>query len=156
VLTVFDIFQFNAIPILFQIGKDPDVRVEQLFVIGNVMPVKIAKKWKKSMPYNFQHRYFFISKWICECTGTINPWDYLVHDLPICSRVRRCEDSMIMNFSLRPNNFWQIQIDINLLTFTWSWTHILIPILFPFLSTGYWAVFVRFLQGSDELGLYYI
>ncbi|XP_064646579.1 acyl-CoA 6-desaturase-like [Lineus longissimus] len=50
-------FQHHAKPNV--IGLDPDVRVEQLFVIGDVMPIKVAKESKKSMPYNFQHRYFF-------------------------------------------------------------------------------------------------
>ncbi|XP_025080864.1 fatty acid desaturase 2-like isoform X1 [Pomacea canaliculata] len=51
-------YQHHAKPNV--IDKDPDVRVEALFVIGKQMPVKIAKSKKKSMPYNWQHHYFFI------------------------------------------------------------------------------------------------
>ncbi|XP_038071960.1 acyl-CoA 6-desaturase-like isoform X2 [Patiria miniata] len=44
--------------------KDPDVRLEALFVVGENMPKKMAEKnaakGKSSMPYNYQHRYFFI------------------------------------------------------------------------------------------------
>lgn len=42
------------------ISKDPDVRLEAVFVLGKTMPKKIAKEKKSSMPYNWQHRYFFI------------------------------------------------------------------------------------------------
>ncbi|KAL5005717.1 hypothetical protein ScPMuIL_016875 [Solemya velum] len=42
------------------IDKDPDVRVDKLFVVGKTMPVEVAKRRKKSMPFNWQHRYFFI------------------------------------------------------------------------------------------------
>lgn len=41
------------------INKDPDVRLEQMFVLGEEMPKRIAKEKKKSLPYNWQHRYFF-------------------------------------------------------------------------------------------------
>ena len=42
--------------------KDPDVRLEALFVVGKTMPVEVAKKKKESMPYNWQSFYFFLSK----------------------------------------------------------------------------------------------
>jgi len=43
------------------IGKDPDVRVDQLFVLGEVIPVETAKtQVKVTMPYNSQHMYFFV------------------------------------------------------------------------------------------------
>ncbi|XP_067929680.1 acyl-CoA 6-desaturase-like [Watersipora subatra] len=52
-------YQHHAKPNV--IGKDPDVRVEALFVVGNVMPVETAKSQEKvTMPYNWQHRYFLI------------------------------------------------------------------------------------------------
>nr|ARR97144.1 delta-5 fatty acid desaturase 2 protein [Haliotis discus discus] len=51
-------YQHHAKPNVM--NKDPDVRVEELFVVGKVMPVQIAKERKKSMPYNWQHRYFFL------------------------------------------------------------------------------------------------
>ncbi|XP_071941534.1 acyl-CoA 6-desaturase-like [Antedon mediterranea] len=42
------------------IGKDPDVRLEALFVVGEKMPVDVAKNGKSKMPYNHQHKYFMI------------------------------------------------------------------------------------------------
>lgn len=50
-------YQHHAKPNI--IGKDPDVRIDKLFVVGDVMPVEVAKTRKKSMPFNLQHRYFF-------------------------------------------------------------------------------------------------
>jgi len=48
-----------------QIGKDPDVRLEKVFVIGKTMPVEIAKSQDKvTVPYNKQHKYFFLSKYL--------------------------------------------------------------------------------------------
>ncbi|KAK3082930.1 hypothetical protein FSP39_009282 [Pinctada imbricata] len=52
-------YQHHAKPNVMD--KDPDVRVEKLFVVGEKMPVEMAKN-KSSMPYNWQHRYFFVSK----------------------------------------------------------------------------------------------
>nr|KAG5714734.1 hypothetical protein BaRGS_000222 [Batillaria attramentaria] len=51
-------YQHHAKPNVMD--KDPDMRVEALFVVGDTMPVKVAKSWKKSMPYNWQHHYFFV------------------------------------------------------------------------------------------------
>ncbi|XP_061165492.1 acyl-CoA 6-desaturase-like isoform X1 [Saccostrea echinata] len=51
-------YQHHAKPNVM--GKDPDVRVDQLFVVGEKMPVKVAESNKSSMPYNLQHKYFFI------------------------------------------------------------------------------------------------
>ncbi|KAL3854986.1 hypothetical protein ACJMK2_014218 [Sinanodonta woodiana] len=51
-------YQHHAKPNV--INKDPDVRVESIFVLGDVMPVEVAKTRKKSLPYNWQHRYFFL------------------------------------------------------------------------------------------------
>jgi len=42
------------------INKDPDVRLEPLFVIGEQIPKTIAEKRNDSIPYNWQHYYFFI------------------------------------------------------------------------------------------------
>lgn len=50
-------YQHHAKPNV--IDKDPDVRLEALFVVGEVMPVKVAQEKKKSMPFNLQHKYFF-------------------------------------------------------------------------------------------------
>lgn len=50
-------YQHHAKPNI--IDKDPDVRIDQLFVVGEVMPIEVAKTRKKSMPFNWQHRYFF-------------------------------------------------------------------------------------------------
>lgn len=51
-------YQHHAKPNVM--GKDPDVRVDAVFVVGDKMPEMVAKKNKKSMPYNFQHRYWFL------------------------------------------------------------------------------------------------
>ncbi|XP_056013481.1 acyl-CoA 6-desaturase-like isoform X4 [Ostrea edulis] len=51
-------YQHHAKPNVM--GKDPDVRVDQLFVVGERMPVEVAKSNKSSMPYNQQHKYFFL------------------------------------------------------------------------------------------------
>lgn len=49
--------------LILQIGKDPDVRVDSLFVLGEVMPVETAKtQLKVTVPYNSQHKYFFLSE----------------------------------------------------------------------------------------------
>ena len=41
--------------------KDPDVRVEAIFVVGQQMADKVAKNKKNSMPYNWQQHYWFAS-----------------------------------------------------------------------------------------------
>ncbi|XP_033728460.1 acyl-CoA 6-desaturase-like [Pecten maximus] len=51
-------FQHHAKPNV--INKDPDVAMDKLFVIGEVMPVQVAKTRRKFMPFNLQHRYFFL------------------------------------------------------------------------------------------------
>ncbi|GFS07568.1 fatty acid desaturase 2-like [Elysia marginata] len=51
-------YQHHAKPNVMD--KDPDVRLEALFVVGDHMPVKVAKEKKKSMPYNWQNYYFFL------------------------------------------------------------------------------------------------
>jgi fatty acid desaturase 2 (delta-6 desaturase) len=51
-------YQHHAKPNVLH--KDPDVRLEALFVLGETMPKRVAKEKKKSMPYNWQHRYFFV------------------------------------------------------------------------------------------------
>ncbi|KAL8603582.1 hypothetical protein ACOMHN_022534 [Nucella lapillus] len=51
-------YQHHAKPNVMD--KDPDVRVEKLFVIGKQMPVMIAQSQKSSMPYNWQHHYWFV------------------------------------------------------------------------------------------------
>ena len=50
-------YQHHAKPNV--IGKDPDVRLDALFALGEEMPKRLAKN-KKSMPYNHQHKYFFV------------------------------------------------------------------------------------------------
>nr|XP_034302423.1 acyl-CoA 6-desaturase isoform X3 [Crassostrea gigas] len=50
-------YQHHAKPNVM--GKDPDVRVDQLFVVGEKMPLEVAKSKKSNMPYNQQHKYFF-------------------------------------------------------------------------------------------------
>ncbi|CAH1788188.1 unnamed protein product [Owenia fusiformis] len=50
-------YQHHAKPNVMD--KDPDVRLDQLFVVGQTMPIKVAKKGDSKMPYNLQHNYFF-------------------------------------------------------------------------------------------------
>ncbi|XP_060574258.1 acyl-CoA Delta-6 desaturase-like [Ruditapes philippinarum] len=50
-------YQHHAKPNVMD--KDPDVRLDKLFVVGDVMPVQVAKEGKASMPFNLQHKYFF-------------------------------------------------------------------------------------------------
>ncbi|KAJ8019515.1 Fatty acid desaturase 2 [Holothuria leucospilota] len=49
-------YQHHAKPNI--IGKDPDVRQEALFVLGETMPVQVAKSGNSVMPYNHQAKYF--------------------------------------------------------------------------------------------------
>ena len=51
-------YQHHAKPNVLH--KDPDVRLDALFVLGEEMPKRVAAEKKRSMPYNWQHRYFFI------------------------------------------------------------------------------------------------
>ncbi|KAL8591040.1 hypothetical protein ACOMHN_015663 [Nucella lapillus] len=51
-------FQHHAKPNVMD--KDPDVRMDALFVIGKNMPVMVAQTKKKSMPYNWQQHYWFV------------------------------------------------------------------------------------------------
>jgi fatty acid desaturase 2 (delta-6 desaturase) len=39
--------------------KDPDTRLEPLFVVGETVPKIMAEKQKNTFPYNWQHCYFF-------------------------------------------------------------------------------------------------
>lgn len=46
------------------IDKDPDTRIEPLFLLGDTIPIRKAHdnaKYGKKVPYNFQHLYFFIA-----------------------------------------------------------------------------------------------
>ena len=52
-------YQHHAKPNV--LDKDPDVRLDKLFVVGEVMPVEVAKSRKHlSVPFQHQHKYFFI------------------------------------------------------------------------------------------------
>jgi len=51
-------YQHHAKPNVM--NKDPDVRLDALFVVGKTMPVEVAQKRKESMPYNWQNYYFFL------------------------------------------------------------------------------------------------
>lgn len=52
-------YQHHAKPNVMD--KDPDIRLEALFVVGDQMPVEVAKKQKEGgMPYNWQNYYFFL------------------------------------------------------------------------------------------------
>lgn len=52
------LFLFLHLFHILQIGKDPDVRQEALFVLGETMPLQVAKSGKSVMPYNHQAKYF--------------------------------------------------------------------------------------------------
>ncbi|CAF0780983.1 unnamed protein product [Rotaria sp. Silwood1] len=55
-------FQHHAKPNI--IDKDPDTRVEPLFLLGNKIPIRKAQmnaKYGTNIPYNLQHLYFFIA-----------------------------------------------------------------------------------------------
>uniref|UniRef100_A0A673MWM0 Fatty acid desaturase 2 n=1 Tax=Sinocyclocheilus rhinocerous TaxID=307959 RepID=A0A673MWM0_9TELE len=51
-------FQHHAKPNILK--KDPDVNLLNVFVVGNVQPVEYGIKKIKNLPYNHQHKYFFI------------------------------------------------------------------------------------------------
>ncbi|CAF0962984.1 unnamed protein product [Adineta steineri] len=54
-------FQHHSKPNV--IDKDPDTRIEPLFLLGDTIPIRKAErnaKHGKKVPYNFQHLYFFI------------------------------------------------------------------------------------------------
>jgi len=50
-------YQHHAKPNVMD--KDPDVRVEAIFVVGQQMADKVAKEKKNSLPYNWQQHYWF-------------------------------------------------------------------------------------------------
>ncbi|XP_038071953.1 fatty acid desaturase 2-like [Patiria miniata] len=50
-------FQHHAKPNI--VSKDPDIRMEYLFMLGDKMPVQWANRKKGVMPYNHQQSYFF-------------------------------------------------------------------------------------------------
>ena len=91
--TPFLLSAMYSYPAFIQIGKDPDVRVEKLFVLGEVIPVETAKtQVKVTVPYNAQHMYFFLSK-LCAYTffadSSSNKYNACVcvnwHTLILCS-----------------------------------------------------------------------
>ena len=53
----------NLVSSNFQMGKDPDVRLDALIVVGDIMSEKAGRKQRKSvffnLPFNLQDRYFF-------------------------------------------------------------------------------------------------
>nr|WPT09939.1 front end desaturase A [Namalycastis rhodochorde] len=52
-------YQHHAKPNVM--NKDPDVRLDAVFVVGDEMPKVVAQKKKKSLPYHHQHKYFFFT-----------------------------------------------------------------------------------------------
>ncbi|CAF1224300.1 unnamed protein product [Rotaria sordida] len=55
-------FQHHAKPNV--IDRDPDTRLEPLFLLGNAIPIRRAQinaKYRTKIPYNLQHLYFFIA-----------------------------------------------------------------------------------------------
>nr|ALE14476.1 delta-6 fatty acyl desaturase 2 [Boleophthalmus boddarti] len=51
-------FQHHAKPNIF--SKDPDVNMVKVLVVGKVQPVEYGIKKIKFLPYNHQHKYFFL------------------------------------------------------------------------------------------------
>ncbi|XP_064432399.1 acyl-CoA (8-3)-desaturase isoform X3 [Mirounga angustirostris] len=52
-------FQHHAKPNC--LGKDPDINMHPLFfALGKILSVELGKQKKKYMPYNHQHKYFFL------------------------------------------------------------------------------------------------
>ncbi|XP_078472013.1 acyl-CoA 6-desaturase-like isoform X2 [Lampetra fluviatilis] len=51
-------FQHHAKPNVFR--KDPDVNMLHVFVLGRTQPVEYGVKKMKILPYNQQHKYFFL------------------------------------------------------------------------------------------------
>ncbi|OON14517.1 stearoyl-CoA 9-desaturase, partial [Opisthorchis viverrini] len=54
------------------IDKDPDIRLEPVFVVGDTMPIRAASrdnKWRTHLPYEYQANYFFF--------GASNPFSLL-------------------------------------------------------------------------------
>ncbi|KAH9523260.1 Acyl-CoA [Bulinus truncatus] len=51
-------FQHHAKPNI--IKKDPDIQLAYLFLIGDKLPVEFGKRKKGFMPYQWQHKYFFL------------------------------------------------------------------------------------------------
>lgn len=51
-------FQHHAKPNVYL--KDPDITIPYVFLLGDVIPVKWGKKKWGKLPYNHQHKYFFM------------------------------------------------------------------------------------------------
>ncbi|XP_059831632.1 acyl-CoA (8-3)-desaturase-like isoform X1 [Hypanus sabinus] len=52
-------FQHHAKPNCYR--KDPDINMHPIFfVLGKKLPVEVGKQKKKFMPYQYQHKYFFL------------------------------------------------------------------------------------------------
>ncbi|MCJ8736162.1 hypothetical protein PDJAM_G00255730 [Pangasius djambal] len=51
-------FQHHSKPNV--LSKDPDLNTLEILVLGNIQPVEYGTKKLKSMPYNHQHKYFFL------------------------------------------------------------------------------------------------
>ncbi|MEE6528177.1 hypothetical protein FKM82_030187 [Ascaphus truei] len=55
-------FQHHAKPNCFR--KDPDINMHPIFfALGKTLSVELGIKKKKYMPYNHQHKYFFLSEY---------------------------------------------------------------------------------------------
>ncbi|XP_058264237.1 fatty acid desaturase 2-like [Hemibagrus wyckioides] len=51
-------FQHHSKPNV--LSKDPDLNTMEILVLGNIQPVEYGIKKLKHMPYNHQHKYFFL------------------------------------------------------------------------------------------------
>ncbi|XP_072128500.1 acyl-CoA (8-3)-desaturase-like isoform X2 [Mobula birostris] len=52
-------FQHHAKPNCYR--KDPDINMHPIFfVLGTKLPIEVGKQKKKFMPYQYQHKYFFL------------------------------------------------------------------------------------------------
>ncbi|NXJ97985.1 FADS2 desaturase, partial [Corythaixoides concolor] len=71
-------FQHHVKPNIFK--KDPDVNMLHIFVLGDTQPVEYGKKKLKYLPYNHQHEYFFLSKYLLPLLSFLVPCSHALPD----------------------------------------------------------------------------
>uniref|UniRef100_A0A8C3STY3 Cytochrome b5 heme-binding domain-containing protein n=1 Tax=Chelydra serpentina TaxID=8475 RepID=A0A8C3STY3_CHESE len=88
--------QHHAKPNCFR--KDPDLNMHSsLFTFGKVLSVELGMKKKKFMPYNHQHKYFFVSEYhyfpkIYRCTSGLSR--LRISDCLVCVCLHRVLESI--------------------------------------------------------------
>uniref|UniRef100_A0A3Q2NR99 acyl-CoA (8-3)-desaturase n=1 Tax=Fundulus heteroclitus TaxID=8078 RepID=A0A3Q2NR99_FUNHE len=124
-------FQHHAKPNIFK--KDPDVNMLDVFVLGNTQPVEYGIKKIKHMPYNHQHKYFFL----------VGP-PLLI---PIYFHMQ------IMKTMITRRDWWISDLDLNLhkIDLAWSFSYYFryffcYTPLYGFLGSLALMTFVRFLE----------